>query len=48
MKVPTVAGVEEATKRFPPGTRLLVDGDLGRVEVLAAPTDGRTLEEVNR
>jgi pyruvate,water dikinase len=48
MKVPTVAGVEGATKRFPPGTRLLVDGDLGLVEVLETANDDRSLEEVTR
>jgi pyruvate,water dikinase len=47
MKVPTVAGVEGATKRFPPGTRLLVDGDLGHVQVLAPASEERALEEVN-
>jgi pyruvate,water dikinase len=48
MKVPTVAGVDGATKRFPPGTRLLVDGDLGQVEVLAPASNDRPLEETRR
>jgi phosphohistidine swiveling domain-containing protein len=32
--VPTVVGVPDALRRFPPGTRLVVDGDSGDVEVL--------------
>ncbi|WP_404800165.1 PEP-utilizing enzyme [Actinomadura algeriensis] len=34
--VPTVVGLRGAVDRFPPGTRLLVDGDGGRVEALGA------------
>jgi rifampicin phosphotransferase len=30
--VPTVVGVADAVRRFPPGTRVLVDGDTGLVE----------------
>ncbi|MFV2210501.1 PEP/pyruvate-binding domain-containing protein [Actinomadura sp. LOL_016] len=36
--VPTVVGLRGALDRFPPGTRLLVDGDAGRVETLGART----------
>lgn len=32
--VPTVVGVPDATRRFPPGTELLVDGTSGEVRVL--------------
>jgi pyruvate,water dikinase len=32
--VPTVVGVPDALTRFPPGTRVLVDGALGHVEVM--------------
>lgn len=32
--VPTVVGVEGALNRFPPGTRLVVDGSTGDIEVL--------------
>jgi len=32
--VPTVVGVEGALTRFPPGTRLVVDGSTGDIEVL--------------
>lgn len=32
--VPTVVGVTDATRRFPPGTELLVDGTSGEVRVL--------------
>ncbi|MFD0906105.1 PEP-utilizing enzyme, partial [Actinomadura sediminis] len=32
MGVPTVVGLRGAVDRFPDGTRLLVDGDTGRVE----------------
>ncbi|WP_157433018.1 PEP/pyruvate-binding domain-containing protein [Actinomadura rifamycini] len=34
MGVPTVVGLRGAVDRFPSGTRLLVDGDTGRVETL--------------
>ncbi|MBE1532079.1 phosphohistidine swiveling domain-containing protein [Actinomadura algeriensis] len=34
--MPTVVGLRGAVDRFPPGTRLLVDGDGGRVEALGA------------
>jgi phosphohistidine swiveling domain-containing protein len=37
MGVPTVVGVPDAVRRFPPGTRLVVDGDTGDVEVLPEP-----------
>ena len=37
MGVPTVVGVPDAVRRFPPGTRLVVDGDTGDVEVLHEP-----------
>ncbi|QFG23408.1 PEP/pyruvate-binding domain-containing protein [Actinomadura sp. WMMB 499] len=36
MGVPTVVGLHGAVDRFPSGTRLLVDGDAGRVETLGA------------
>jgi pyruvate,water dikinase len=48
MKVPTVAGVEGATVRFPPGTRLLVDGDVGEVEVLATASQPVEQKETKR
>ncbi|WP_333770761.1 PEP-utilizing enzyme [Streptomyces sp. IBSBF 2435] len=35
--VPTVVGVPGAPDRFPPGTRLRVDGGTGAVEQVAAP-----------
>jgi rifampicin phosphotransferase len=34
--VPTVVGVEGATTRFPPGSRVMVDGTSGEVELLEA------------
>jgi pyruvate,water dikinase len=34
MHVPTVVGVDDALARFPPGTRVTVDGDTGALEVL--------------
>ena len=34
MGVPTVVGVADARRRFPPGVALLVDGATGDVEVL--------------
>jgi phosphohistidine swiveling domain-containing protein len=37
--VPTVAGVSDALRRFPPGTRLLVDGSTGEIEVLESAID---------
>jgi pyruvate,water dikinase len=38
--VPTVVGVGDAPRRFPPGTELLVDGSSGEVRVLApAPVE---------
>jgi len=36
MGVPTVVGMRGALDRFPPGTRVLVDGDTGTVETLPA------------
>jgi pyruvate,water dikinase len=38
--LPTVAGVTDALRRFPPGTRLLVDGSTGEIEVLDSITGG--------
>lgn len=35
--VPAVVGVERALTRFPPGTRLMVDGSTGEIEVLHHP-----------
>lgn len=35
--VPAVVAVPDARRRFPPGTRLLVDGDTGRVTALGDP-----------
>jgi len=32
--VPTVVGVHDALRRFPPGTRLLVDGGTGEVRAV--------------
>lgn len=32
--VPTVVGVERALTRYPPGTRLVIDGSTGEIEVL--------------
>ncbi|MFG1998485.1 PEP/pyruvate-binding domain-containing protein [Spirillospora sp. NPDC048911] len=43
--VPTVVGLRGALDRFPPGTGLLVDGDTGRVEVLAPADDQQPDEE---
>lgn len=37
--VPTVVGVSDAIRRFPPGTEVLVDGTTGQVEVLTAPAE---------
>lgn len=37
LQVPTVVAVPDARRRFPPGTRLLVDGTTGDVEVLDDP-----------
>jgi pyruvate,water dikinase len=34
MQVPTVVGVADARRRFPPGTRVMLDGLTGEVEVL--------------
>lgn len=39
--VPTVVGVADARERFPVGTRLLVDGGTGDVEVVAPAPDTR-------
>jgi phosphoenolpyruvate-protein kinase (PTS system EI component) len=39
--VPTVVGVGDALRRFPPGTELLVDGLTGEVRVLH-PAQART------
>ena len=42
--LPTVVGVPDALRRFPPGTRLMIDGRTGEVEVLesvADPMDAR-------
>ncbi|MFL6206137.1 MAG: PEP/pyruvate-binding domain-containing protein [Acidimicrobiales bacterium] len=36
--VPAVVGVDDATRRFPPGTELLVDGTSGEVTMLSRPT----------
>jgi pyruvate,water dikinase len=33
--LPTVVGVPDALRRFPPGTRLMVDGRTGEIDVLA-------------
>jgi pyruvate,water dikinase len=33
-RVPVVVGVPDAVRRFPPGTRVLVDGDVGNVVAL--------------
>ncbi|HEX4983225.1 MAG TPA: PEP/pyruvate-binding domain-containing protein [Ilumatobacteraceae bacterium] len=38
--LPTVAGVTDALRRFPPGTRLLVDGGTGEIEVLESIIGG--------
>ena len=38
--LPTVAGVADALRRFPPGTRLLVDGSTGEIEVLESVVEG--------
>ena len=38
--LPTVAGVSDALRRFPPGTRLLIDGSTGEIEVLEGIVDG--------
>ncbi|WP_192809576.1 PEP/pyruvate-binding domain-containing protein [Actinomadura rudentiformis] len=45
LNVPTVVGLRGALDRFPPGTDLLVDGDTGRVEILALVADQRPDEE---
>ena len=34
--VPTVVGVDDATRRFPPGTELLVDGTSGELTILSS------------
>ena len=36
--VPTVVGVEDAVRRFGPGTEVVVDGSTGEVSVVASPT----------
>jgi pyruvate,water dikinase len=33
--IPTVVGVPDALRRFPPGTRLMIDGRTGEIDVLA-------------
>ncbi|MFP3966833.1 PEP/pyruvate-binding domain-containing protein [Actinomadura fulvescens] len=45
LDVPTVVGLRGALDRFPPGTEILVDGDTGRVEILARVADQRPGEE---
>jgi pyruvate,water dikinase len=40
--IPTVVGVEDAVRRFPPGTAVVVDGASGEVAV----ADGGATEEV--
>ena len=41
MEVPTVVGVHDAVRRFPPGTQILVDGTVGEVRAIDE-VDGRT------
>ncbi|REE97621.1 PEP/pyruvate-binding domain-containing protein [Thermomonospora umbrina] len=43
--VPTVVAARGALDRFPPGTRLFVDGDTGRVEPLPPTSRSRSGEE---
>jgi pyruvate,water dikinase len=35
--VPAVVGVDDALRRFPPGTRLAIDGATGAIDVLDGP-----------
>jgi rifampicin phosphotransferase len=37
--LPTVVGVPDALRRFPPGTRLMIDGHTGEIEVLEHESD---------
>jgi pyruvate,water dikinase len=37
--IPTVVGVPDALRRFPPGTRLMIDGHTGEIEVLEHEPD---------
>ena len=42
--LPTVVGVPDALHRFPPGTRLMIDGRTGEIEVLEAdPVAGQSV-----
>jgi pyruvate,water dikinase len=36
-ELPTVVGVPDALRRFPAGTRLMIDGHTGEIDVLATP-----------
>lgn len=45
MNVPTVAGVDGAMSRFPLGTRVVVDGDMGEIRVLADAPSSLGLKE---
>jgi phosphohistidine swiveling domain-containing protein len=42
--VPAVVGVPDARRRFPPGTRLVVDGDSGDVHEVMADTEPDSVE----
>ena len=44
--LPTVVGVPDALRRFPPGTHLMIDGRTGEIEVLEADPDPVAIRSV--